>query len=105
MIVYEVPPACDSGGLLASSLGSCRVHKPLQALAKQGELHIRAGGMNSTHTAAEALQTLQVVAGEKTVPSSLNQYAFGSDGHAAPRRLRSAMEDAVDVFLLEVSDD
>jgi hypothetical protein len=105
MIIYDLPPVRDSGGPLASCLGSCRVHKPLQTLAKLGEVHIRAIGMNATHTAAEALQTLQIIAGEKVVPNSLNQYALGSKAPRQTGGLRSAMEGGVDVFLVEICDD
>lgn len=105
MIIFDLPSVGEEVGPRVSCLGSCRVHKPLQALAKEGELSIRAVGMNATHTAAEALQTLQLVAGEKDIPDSLSRYAFGAEASPPRDRLRSAMEEGVDLFLLEISDD
>ncbi len=104
MIVFETPFRGIGGGLRVMSLGSCRVRNPLAALARRGDLRITAGGLQATHTAAEALQSLDIVNGLIRIPADLRRYVFNSDDTPPLDRLRLALDGGVDVVLLEVSD-
>ena len=105
MVIFELPATRDGGNLRATSLGSSRVRNPLFVLRDRGDLRIRAEGPTPTHTAAEALQSLAVALGERSIPEALNPYVFESDHRPSVDRLARALREGVDVFLLEVSDD
>src|SRR5471030_816693 len=105
MVIFELPATRDGGDLRATSLGSCRVRNPLFVLRDRGDLRIRVDGPTPTHTAAEALQSLAVVLGEKSIPEALNPYIYESDHRPSADRLAGALREGIDVFLLEISDD
>jgi hypothetical protein len=65
MVKFKLPS--DGGGLRACCLGSCRVHDPLYRLRDRGDLRICDAGFAATHSAAEALQALDLVTGDQTI--------------------------------------
>jgi hypothetical protein len=105
MVIFELPATRNGGELRATALGSCRVRSPLFVLRDRGELRIRAEGPTPTHTAAEALQSLAVALGERSIPEILAPYIFESDHRPYADRLTRTLREGVDVFLLEISDD
>ncbi|MDQ2860502.1 MAG: hypothetical protein M3T55_07215 [Pseudomonadota bacterium] len=105
MVIFELPAAGDRGDLRAMSLGSCRVKNPLFVLRDRGDLRIRAEGPSPTHTVAEALQSLTVVLGERSIPESLTPYIYEGDHRPSLNRLAGTIRHGIDVFIIEISDD
>lgn len=105
MIIFELPAEPAGRALRASSLGSCRVRNPIITLRDRGDLTLLAEGPAPTHTAAEALQTLEIVLGERDVPDSLSPYIFETEQTPAMNRLECWLREGLDVFVLEVSQD
>lgn len=104
MVIFELPAHQRVGDLRAWALGSCRVRNPLFVLRDRGDLRIRAEGPTPTHTAAEALQSLAIVAGECVIPDYLHPLIFESEHRPAIDRLARTHREGIDVFLLEISD-
>ncbi|MBA3810157.1 MAG: hypothetical protein H0X27_00630 [Caulobacteraceae bacterium] len=86
-----------------ATLGSCRVHIPLGRLAGLGELTHYTQGMALTHTAAEAMQTLDLVMGARRIPEALALFVFGAEPLPPPDLLREGLRRGIDAVLLEVS--
>jgi hypothetical protein len=105
MITFELPARTENGGLRGLSLGSCRVRNPLLVLRDRGELLTGPECPAPSHTAAEALQNLAVVQGERAVPEHLSRYVFESDPGPAIEGVARRLRQGIDVFVLEVSDD
>jgi len=104
VIIFDIPGKGGRGGLRVGSLGSCRIRNPLTPLANRDDLRSTAGGLEATHTAAEALQTLEFILGERVIPAQFNRYIFNKDETPAIDRLQMALHNKIDVFLLEVAD-
>jgi len=105
MIAFELPASRDGAALRGISLGSCRVRAPLLALRDRGDLRTGPESPSPSHTAAEALQNLAVVLGERAVPEHLCQYIYESDHRPSVNGMAERLRQGVDVFVLEVSDD
>ena len=105
MVIFELPADSAGEGLRASVLGSCRVRNPIFTLRDRGDLKIFAEGPTPTHTVGEALQTLDIVLGERQIPDALSPYIFETERTPAMHRLSKTLREGVDVFVLEVSDD
>ncbi|MBA3812040.1 MAG: hypothetical protein H0X27_10455 [Caulobacteraceae bacterium] len=105
MIIFELPAHSAGRGLRASSLGSCRVRNPIITLRDRGDLSLLAEGPAPTHTAAEALQTLEIVLGEREIPDALSPLIFETEQTPSLDRLERALRQGLDVFVLEVSQD
>lgn len=105
MVVFELPSIPRGAGPRAVSLGSCRVHGPLAALADRGNLRLCAIRRLFSYTASEALQTLEFVAGDKAIPQTLDPYLYGAKAPLDPGPFRWAMNGGVDVSIVEISHD
>ncbi|MGI9169886.1 MAG: hypothetical protein ACR2FH_06880 [Caulobacteraceae bacterium] len=105
MIVFELPASRDGGDVRAVALGSCRIRNPISVLRDRGQLRIRAEGPTPTHTAAEALQSLDVAMGRRSLPDPLHPFVFETDPGASTERLGRELRQGIDVFVLEISDD
>lgn len=103
MRIFEAPSTPDSEGLRVATLGSCRVHIPLGMLAGRGELTLCEQGMPLTHTAAEALQILDLIMGAKRIPDALAPFVFGAEEIPPAGLLRENLRRGLDAVLLEVS--
>ena len=104
MIIVDLPAPGPRGGLRVGAIGSCRLVNPFIALTHRGDVRIPAEGLEATHTAAEALQAIEVVRGERVIPAHLNRYIFNQDEAPAVDRLQLGLRGGVDVFLLEVAE-
>ena len=105
MIVFDVPPTPGVRGLRAASFGSCRVTDPLFVLRSQGDIRICAWGMAAHHTATEALQTLEVITGERVIADHLSPLVFEMETTPSPGKLAPLVRQGVDVYVLEISSD
>ncbi len=105
MIIFELPADPAGRALRASSLGTCRVRNPIFTLRDRGDLKLCAEGPLPTHTAAEALQTLDIVLGERHVPDALRPFIFETERTSTMHDLARILGEGLDVFVLEVSQD
>jgi len=105
MVIFELPSEPRRGATLALALGSCRITVPIRMFAPRAELKVRAAGMQATHSSAEALQALAFAAGDVRIAESLRPYVFGADTTPRPDNFGRCLQEGVDSFLLEISDD
>jgi hypothetical protein len=105
MIIFEVPSNGGQGGIRVASLGSCRVRAPISALADRGDLRICEKNLVRTHTAAEALQEIDLIMGEKSIPEFLWPFVFSRGETSKHQLLASLLRKRVGVFILEISGD
>jgi hypothetical protein len=105
MHIFELRPGADGVALRVASLGSCRVHRPLQALRARGDLRMCDRGLGATHSAAESLQAIRLLRGETHVPDALAPYVFDREKTPSTELLAQTLAGGVEVFLLEVCDD
>jgi len=106
MIVFELPRPPPGEGARMAALGSCRVHGPLAALAERGDLRYCAvRPIFFTHTAAEALQTVDLVAGGRPLDDALSPYVFGVKATPPLEPFRLAMQSRLRAVFVEVSHD
>jgi hypothetical protein len=104
MVILETPASVEHLGRRVAALGSCRVRNPFYALRDLGEIRVCKAGMSATHTAAEALQCLEVVSGLRTIPPQLNQYIYQSNDSPPTDALASTLAGGIDRWLVEISD-
>ena len=105
MIVFDLPRAPGASTIRAASFGSCRVTDPLFVLRSQGDLRIRAWGMAAHHTATEALQTIEVITGDRQIPDDLSPFVFETETPMAPGKLAPLVRQGIEIYILEVSSD
>jgi len=105
MMIFELPSDGRGQGVRGVAIGSCRIRNPIDVLARSGALRTCAVGLAATHAAGEALQTLKFVAGEIDIPDSLSPLIFDTDRTPSTQDFSRMLNDGVDSFLVEVSDD
>ncbi len=84
-------------------MGTCRVEQPLLALCGDGAVTQAASGIRRSHTLHDALQFLEILNGAGVISDLALPYVFSHARMPRPDALRRAIEDGIDVFLIEVS--
>ncbi len=103
MYILELPRFDGAHGPRVVALGSCRLRNPFSAMRDGGELRICEADTSATLTAADAVQALDVILGERQVPPFLIPYIYESDEPLRNERLRRIIEAGVDQCIVEIA--